>query len=264
MNLVVNARDAMPDGGRLTVETSRVDLRAGDPLCAGGLVPGPHVMLAVADDGAGMDAATRARAFEPFFTTKPEGKGTGLGLATVRSIVAGASGAVVLDSEPGRGTTFRILLPRSESEAAAPEAAGDRGGVVGGDEVILLVEDDDQIRRLASQVLRDYGYRVFEIASPAAALDLVATVTCPIDLVLADVSLPGMSGPQMAARISNERPNSRVLFITGHAVGGDGRHRLPGGGGRVLRKPFTPDPLLRAVREVLDAPVPASAGRPAE
>jgi len=260
MNLVVNARDAMPNGGRLQIGTAAEELDEGDPHCALGLHPGPHVLLTVSDDGTGMDAETMAHAFEPFFTTKAEGKGTGLGLATVHGIVQRCGGAVFISSEPGLGTTFRIYFPAAEAGEEASGLPRDAGKAVGGSEIILVVEDDAQIRGLATHVLRDNGYRVFEVANPAEALALSGKVTCPINLMLTDVALLGMSGPDLATRLASTRPAMKVLFISGYAVGGDGRHSIPRVGARFLPKPFTPDPLLRSVREALDAPMAACAG----
>jgi two-component system cell cycle sensor histidine kinase/response regulator CckA len=257
MNLVVNARDAMPDGGRLVVETSTVELRAGDAPCGAGLLPGPHVLLSVTDTGTGMDERTKARIFEPFFTTKEEGKGTGLGLATVYGIVKQCGASVSVESAPGRGSAFRIHFPRVDEAAEALAKPADRGTVVGGTETILVVEDEKQIRGLAVQVLRKNGYRVFEAATPADALSLTEAEKGEIDLMVTDVIMPGMSGADLAERLSSLRPRMRVLFVSGYAAGAKGHHRIPVDGIHFLPKPFTPDALLQRAREILDAPVPA-------
>jgi two-component system cell cycle sensor histidine kinase/response regulator CckA len=242
MNLVVNARDAMPGGGRLIVETSAT---------------GPHVVLSVTDTGTGMDEKTQARLFEPFFTTKEVGKGTGLGLATVYGIVQQSGGTVLVESAPGRGSTFRITFPLAAGVAEAPAEAGQGRTVVGGTETILVVEDNAQIRALAVQVLQKHGYRVLEAASPADAIALTMQEGGTIDLMVTDVIMPGMSGAELAERLSTLRPGMKVLYVSGFAAGAAGRERIPDDGIHFLPKPFTPDALLLRGREILDMPARA-------
>jgi len=258
LNLCVNARDAMPEGGALTLRTRRST--AGAPRPDGSREAAREwAAFEVEDTGTGIPPEVLERIFEPFFTTKAEGKGTGLGLATVHGIVSASAGAVYMDSAPGRGTTFRIYFPRVEEEVETPEDPRTAGSVVGGTENLLVVEDDDQIRGLAVQVLRHYGYCVFEAATPTHAVEQSGLVAGPIDLMVIDAVLPGMSGADLADRIAAVHPEARALFISGYAAGGTGRHRVPRGAGRFLPKPFTPTSLLRAVRACLDAPAPSPA-----
>ncbi|MBK7861267.1 MAG: response regulator [Archangiaceae bacterium] len=248
MNLVVNARDAMPSGGTLTLETANVEL---DPEYAAshvGVKAGPYVMLAVSDTGTGMDKATQARIFEPFFTTKPKGQGTGLGLSTVFGIVEQSKGHVWVYSEPGHGSSFKVYLPRTdETEAAAPKAFINPRGT----ETILLVEDEDQIRNVALAILKRHGYRVIEARNAGEALLTCEQHPEPIHLVLTDVVMPQMSGKQLADRLGLVRPGLKVLFMSGYT---DGAlvHELAAGAA-FLQKPLTPGSLTRKVRDVLDA-----------
>jgi PAS domain S-box-containing protein len=247
LNLAVNARDAMPDGGTLSIETANVELSEGYAKEHLGEDPGPHVMLAVSDTGGGMDAATQARIFEPFFTTKPVGKGTGLGLATVYGIVEQSEGSVWVYSEPGQGTTFKIYLPEAAGVQAESERAA-RTPVPGGSETVLLVEDAAPVRAVARQTLERHGYAVIEAPSPEVALELVTRTPQTIHLLLTDVVMPGMNGRQLATRIASERPDTRVLLRAGVL-----EHGSP-----YLQKPFTPEGLARKVRDVLDDPVPGT------
>jgi two-component system, cell cycle sensor histidine kinase and response regulator CckA len=252
MNLVVNARDAMPQGGRLTIETTRVIL---DDREAGLIQapPGEYVALAVADTGHGMDAETRSHIFEPFFTTKEEGKGTGLGLATVFGIVNQSGGRIVVESDPGAGTVFRVYLPSvTEAEARAPRVV--EKTPPGGSETILLVEDAEALRVMVQELLEGAGYRVLEAADPDAALLAVATHAAPIDLLLIDVIMPRMSGPELAARLRAAKPRARVLFMSGYTAEAIGSKGVLKPGTRLLRKPFSAGDLLRKVREAIDAP----------
>ncbi len=252
LDLAANARDAMPDGGALTVETANVDLDEAYAEQHPGAAPGPHVMLAVSDTGTGMDEETRQRVFEPFFTTKPSGRGTGLGLPIVYGFVKQSGGHVHLTSAPGEGTTLRIYLPRAAPGAATPlpppaEAAAR------GTETILLVEDDETVRALVVRVLREAGYTVLEATSPQDALGLARNPSTPFDLLVSDVLMPGMSGPDLVREVRAARPDAPVLYITGYAdrlLGGPGR---PDGGPNVLVKPFTPAALAAAVRHALAA-----------
>jgi two-component system cell cycle sensor histidine kinase/response regulator CckA len=258
MNLVTNARDAMPSGGRLTIETANVDLDSGYVASHPSAQAGPHAMLAVSDTGVGMDAATMARLFEPFFTTKEPGKGTGLGLATTYGIVKQSGGNIWVYSEPGRGSTFKVYLPRAEAGGRAGEAprwqASERP--TGGTEVVLLVEDDDEVRALAGTILTQGGYTVLSAPDGKAALDLAAAAGS-IALLITDLMMPGLRGPELAERLIALRPGLRVLYISGFGAEAVGDHVLLDGGATYLEKPFTPGALARAVRSSLDAPRPS-------
>ena len=253
VNLVVNARDAMPGGGMVTIEGTNVLL---DEATAARLSaePGPYVMLRIGDNGLGMDDATRARAFEPFFTTKEQGKGTGLGLSTVYGIVTQSGGALELDSEPGLGTTFQIYLPLAEEAGETAEPGAEPVAAPRGSETVLLVEDDDAVRNLAERVLAEAGYEVLTASGGWEALELVGRYPNPIDLLLTDVVMPGMNGPELADRLGALRPETRVLFASGYTDGAVFRRELPGGTPAFIAKPFTPDALRRKVREALVVP----------
>jgi two-component system cell cycle sensor histidine kinase/response regulator CckA len=266
MNLAANARDAMPQGGRLSIETANVDLDNAYARTRA-VQPGPYIMLAVTDTGQGMDAATQARLFEPFFTTKEPGKGTGLGLSSVYGIVRQCGGSIFVYSEPGRGSSFKIFLPRVESEAAErpgkppPERAR-------GDEAVVVVEDEPMVKNLVSEVLRKYGYQVTEFANGREALARVKRSAVPFHLLVTDVVMPGMSGIELARQLALGRPGMRILFLSGYTDDLVGRQGALQPGRGFLQKPFTPDTLLRKVRELLDTPVgtppqhPASPARP--
>ena len=249
LNLVVNARDAMPKGGKLVLETREQELDDSFTRTAVGLKPGPHVVLTVTDSGVGMDAATRSHLFEPFFTTKEQGKGTGLGLATVYGIVTQSGGYIDVSTEPGRGTAFRIFLPRVEAPATTA-AARPAGTPTRGSETILLVEDEDVVRRLAQRALEAAGYDVLESGDGAGALQLLATTLRTVSLIVTDIVMPGMSGPEVAARAAQLKPGIRVLFMSGYTdVDMSGVHRLGWG---LLHKPFTAAALTERVRSELD------------
>lgn len=253
MNLAVNARDAMPEGGTLTIETANVDILEGyvqEPVV---LEPGRYVMLRVIDTGVGMDEATRHRAFEPFFTTKEAGKGTGLGLATVYGIVQQSGGHVAIESEVGQGTTVSVYLPRVDEPVERPESVAVPEAVVGGKETVLLVEDDDGVRRLASLVLSRNGYTVLQAATPTEALAIVREQARPVDLLLADVVMPEMSGRGLAERLRPFCPSLKVLYMSGYMDKSLAVTDAPEVLERLLPKPFTSDSLLRAVRRALDA-----------
>jgi PAS domain S-box-containing protein len=253
LNLSVNARDAMPRGGRLTIETINVELdEAGARRLGSSARPGAHVLLAVADTGCGMDAETLSHVFEPFFTTKGPEQGTGLGLSTVYGIVKQSEGEIAVESEPGRGTTFRIFLPR----VAARESIGERPrgpAYPRGTETVLLVEDEDAVRRLAREILRIAGYTVLEASNGAMALDVASRHTGRIDLLVTDVVMPGMGGRELAEALQAERPGTRVLYLSGYTSETIGRHGVEGSDALLLHKPFSPASLARTVREVLDA-----------
>ena len=255
VNLAVNARDAMENGGRLLIETADVELDAAYAEAHDGVTAGPHVRLTICDTGSGMDAATRARIFEPFFTTKEAGRGTGLGLATVDGIVAQSGGHVEVESEPGRGTVFRIYFPSAGAAGEPPVAPAAAGAVAAaqlGAETVLLIEDDPALRRLTSIQLERAGYSVLEAAGPAEAIALAGEQAAPIHLVLTDVVMPGMSGPQAAARLAVLRPEARLLYMSGYVGDVIGHRGVVPPGAALIEKPFTVTGLLRKVREVLD------------
>jgi PAS domain S-box-containing protein len=256
LNLAINARDAMPSGGTLTIETANVDLDDAYALQHGGVSPGPHVMLAVSDTGVGMDEQTQARIFEPFFTTKRRGEGTGLGLSTVYGIVQQSGGAIWVYSEPDRGTTFKVYFPRAEQ--VQPAAAAQPDAVrLNGTETILLAEDQPEVRSIACAVLRRHGYRVLEASHGDEALRIVRAHREPIHLLLSDVVMPAMSGPELARLVQGEHPGIRVLFASGYTDDAIVSHGVLDPGVAFLQKPFTPASLLRKIRELLDAPAAA-------
>ena len=253
MNLVVNARDAMPKGGRLTVETSDAVLDQAALADSPEARPGPYVLLSVSDTGTGMLPEVRARIFEPYFTTKDVGKGTGLGLSTAYGIVRQSEGHISVSSEIGLGTTFRIYLPRSEApQQVATEVAGEK--MPEGNEHILLVEDDASVRRLSKELLVRLGYSVTEAASGRAGLALGTDDTRHFDLALCDVILGDMSGPAVAEALSALRPSIRVLYMSGYTDEAIVKTGVLDEGKPFLQKPFTPMQLAKRIREVLDAP----------
>jgi hypothetical protein len=254
MNLAINARDAMPDGGTVTIETRNATLDDAYAAQHVSVIPGEYVMLAVSDTGCGMDEKTQSRIFEPFFTTKPAGRGTGLGLSTVYGIVKQTGGNIWLYSEPGKGTTFKIYLP---AIAALPEDIGKvapaevlaRGGGT-----VLIVEDDDQLRRLTHRALASQGYTVLEADRGSAALDIARRHKGHIDLLLTDVIMPDTNGRKLAETIRAARPGLRVLYMSGYPDGAISSHGMLEPGVAYLAKPFTTAAVTRRVREVLEAP----------
>ena len=240
VNLVVNAGDAMPRGGRLTIETADRD-------------DASRVALIVRDDGVGMDEATLRRIFEPFFTTKGVGKGTGLGLATVQGIVTQSGGDVAVESEPGRGTTFTISFPLTTDAAAGAPDAASAPVVPGGSETVFVVEDDAAVRHLARLTLQRNGYRVLEAGSPREALAIAGASTEPIHLLLSDVIMPDSEGPPLIDRLRTGRPGLQVLYMSGYTDDRIATHGVLDEGTPFLHKPFTPVALAQKVREVLDA-----------
>jgi signal transduction histidine kinase/ActR/RegA family two-component response regulator len=253
-NLVVNARDAMPRGGRLTIETSEVVLDSDYCTTHVSVRPGRYVRLAVSDTGIGISQDLQTRIFEPFFTTKEAGKGSGLGLATVYGIVKQSGGNIWVYSEPGIGATFKVYLPidASDRPAAGPSDPA-RGQWSKGSETVLLVEDAPMIRRLAREVMSRVGYTVLEAADANQALSLVATHAGPIDLLLTDLIMPGPSGVDLAEQLKAIRADVRVLFMSGYTDNAIVRNGLLAEGASFLQKPFTPEELLRKMRQVLDA-----------
>jgi CheY-like chemotaxis protein len=252
MNLTVNARDAMPTGGTLAINTANATLEDAFTRDHVGCEPGGYVMISVTDAGIGMSPDTLSRVFEPFFTTKEQGKGTGLGLSTVYGIVKQSGGCVVAESELGRGTAFRVYLPRVNEPLDLEDPRAAEPAYYRGTECVLLVEDDNAVRALARAVLEQQGYTVIEAADPLEAIELAQSYESTIDLVLTDVIMPRMSGRDLAARVTEVRPGVRVLYMSGYA-----RHLMTNqgvleAGVEFLEKPFAPQALAFKVREVLD------------
>ena len=260
MNLVVNARDAMPEGGALTIETANVQLDAAWVAAHPGATAGAHVTLVVSDTGVGMDEDTQRHIFEPFFTTKELGRGTGLGLATVYGIVKQSGGYITVESALGEGTTFRIFLPRVQEQATRPDTGSYAIAAPRGRETILLVEDEDVVRELAREALRDGGYTVLEARHPGEALLVAERQSGGFDLLLTDVVMPHMSGPELAQRLKDARPGLRVLFMSGYTDDAALRHGVLRSEVSFLQKPFTPESLSRKVRETLDLKGEPAAG----
>ena len=253
MNLAVNARDAMPSGGRLVIETRNADLDEAYAARHVGVRPGGYVMLSTSDTGCGMDRETQSRIFEPFFTTKEEGKGTGLGLAMVYGIVKQSGGNIWVYSEPGRGSTFKIYLPAVEGRieevtTGRPEHAGR----LRGSETILIVEDEELVRRMVRRTLEKNGYEVMEASLGEEALKIAAGHDGPVHLLVADVIIPQMSVTEVVSRLRTLRPEMKVMYMSGYAGSVVAEYGVPREEGVFLEKPFTPDALLRKVREMLD------------
>jgi PAS domain S-box-containing protein len=254
MNLVVNARDAMPNGGRLTIETADVWRDETYARQHPSVRAGAAVMLAVTDSGCGMDAATRQRIFEPFFTTKPMGQGTGLGLATVYGIVKQSGGDIWVYSEVGRGTTFKVYLPRTDAPEDGVQAATRAARPPRGAETVLLVEDEDVVRELVVRILTRHGYQVHAAAEPSQAIAWSSAHRDHVHLILSDVVLPGMSGRAMAALLKTQHPESKILYTSGYTDHAIVHQGVLDEGTAFIQKPFTADGLLAKVRAVLDAP----------
>jgi len=255
VNLAVNARDAMPGGGKLILETRNEELDEAYAHSHAGARPGPHVMLAVSDTGHGMDSETLTHAFEPFFTTKEQGKGTGLGLATVYGIVRQSGGHVNVYSEPGRGSTFKVYLPQAEGNAeVAASVPLSVTATTGGSETILLAEDEEALRAMIQEILETAGYTVLGAARPDEVLTVARSHAGAVQLLLTDVVMPGMSGRELATQLQAVQPGARVLYMSGYTNEAINHHDVLEAGAAFLQKPFTYDSLLRKVREALDAP----------
>jgi CheY-like chemotaxis protein len=251
MNLAVNARDAMPQGGKLVLETSHLFL---DKAYAGAHLAvkmGKHVMLALSDTGIGMSAEVLSHIFEPFYTTKPQGRGTGLGLATVYGIVQQMEGTIWVYSEPQKGTTFKIFFPAAEGASATEGLSAQEPAVSGGREQIMLVEDEEGVRKFIRTMLEKQGYTILEAASPDEALSLASETATPIDLMLTDVIMPRMNGAELAGRISHMRPGVKVLFMSGYSDRTVGLHDHLDEGAEFIQKPFTPHSLAKKLRGLL-------------
>jgi CheY-like chemotaxis protein len=255
LNLAVNARDAMPRGGKLTIEMREVELDRAYASSRAGVRPGGYVLLAVSDTGCGMTEEVRRHAFEPFFTTKPVGQGTGLGLATVYGIVKQGGGHVEVESEPGTGTTFKVYLPRAEADAT-PMPAPARFTAPRGTETVLLVEDDAAVRALGAQVLRAGGYEVLEAGDGGEALRVRSGHAGPIHLLVTDLVMPGLGGRPLAERLTARYPELKVLYLSGYTDDAAVRYGILRDHANFLQKPFSPTALARKVREVLDTATP--------
>jgi len=261
LNLVVNARDAMPNGGTLTMSTAEVVLDDTYASAHLGATPGPHVLLEVSDTGTGIEKEMLSRIFEPFFTTKESGKGTGLGLSTVFGVVQQSGGTISVESEVGTGTTFKIYLPRVDAPVDAQPASAARSMGLRGSETILLVDDDPQVRAVAKSILKRCGYYVIEAGNAGEALLHAEAHVGPIHLLLTDVVMPQLSGPALARRLASVRPEMKVLCMSGYTDDSVVRHGVLEAHLAYLQKPITPDALAAKVREVLGA-AGAGATRP--
>jgi CheY-like chemotaxis protein len=249
INLAVNARDAMPTGGRLSIATSEIDVSDSQATkfdCR----PGPYVMLTIADTGSGMTPEVQGRIFEPFFTTKGQGKGTGLGLPTVFGIVKQSDGAIDVSSQVGTGTSFRILFPAAPEKLPVPTSVDPDPRL--GSETVLIVEDEENVREIARVALEKHGYRVLDAAGGQEALRAVEGQPGSVDLVITDVVMPEMSGRELADQLRREHPDIRVLFMSGYTDDAVLRHGVSDESGDFLQKPFRPHDLVRKVRDLLD------------
>jgi PAS domain S-box-containing protein len=252
MNLVVNSKDAMPNGGKITIQSANARLNHEDVRREYSYIhPGLYVVLSVTDTGEGMDKETQLRIFEPFFTTKEKGKGTGLGLSTVYGIIKQSGGYVLVQSEPGQGTTFRIYLPRVEDALEPVGTAGTSLSQNGGSETVLLVEDEESVRQLVRETLESKGYKVLEADNGEAALRIVSNYSDKIDMLITDVVMPGMSGRELSARLCASRPQTKVLYLSGYTEDAIGHEGVVDPDTAFLQKPFTLQMLSRKVREVL-------------
>jgi two-component system cell cycle sensor histidine kinase/response regulator CckA len=251
MNLAVNARDAMPLGGKLTIETDNVTLNDEYALHHVSTIPGDYVMMSISDTGTGMDAETQGHIFEPFFTTKEVGKGTGLGLATVYGIVKQSGGNILVYSEEGVGTTFKVYFPRVIEESETEDARHTSEDLPHGTETILLVENEEMVRTLTRQILEMCGYTVLEARNGIKALILCEQQDCHIDLLMTDVVMPQMGGRELVQRLTPIYPQICVLFMSGYTDDAIVRHGVIEAGVNFIQKPFTPDALAHKVRGIL-------------
>lgn len=251
MNLAINARDAMPKGGRLTIETHSIELEPAEARCRSNIKPGRYVLLSVRDTGNGMTAELQARIFEPFFTTKEPGHGTGLGLAIVQGFVKQSNGHIEVDSAPGRGSTFKIFLPEINEVITEAETKESAGGLHGSERV-LLVEDDDRVREFTRFILQTYGYSVVSASQGREALELADQYSGQIDLLVSDVVMPAMSGPELASVLQPRFPQMKVLFSSGYTDDALSRHGLAIRQSPILQKPYSPLNFLKNIRQVLD------------
>ena len=262
LNLVINARDAMPNGGTLAIQTNNTSL---DEAYASKHLPtqtGEYVEVAVSDTGSGITDEVMARLFEPFFTTKEVGKGTGLGLSTTYGIVKQSGGYLWCESEVGLGTTFRVFLPRVDEPVTHPEKRAAPAPIHPGDETVLLVEDEPEVRSLVQRILKTQGYTVVTAANPDEAIAVAREFKGTIQVMVTDVVMPGMSGLQLAERLMPTRPNMRVLFVSGYTHDTIGHQGVLDPGTAFLQKPFTPNALARKVREVLEGAPPRDLKNP--
>jgi PAS domain S-box-containing protein len=259
MNLVVNARDAMPVGGKLSIETKNVVLDKDYAHSHLGAARGPHVMLAVSDTGCGMDAETKRRLFEPFFTTKERGKGTGLGLSTCYGIVKQSDGWIWVYSEPGQGTAFKVYLPVATADADAASLTAAPPTVSEGHETVLVIEDDAQVRSMVRRILESRSYEILEARDGEEAMSVAKGHAGELDLILSDVVIPGVSGPEIVAQVQQHYGDTRTLFMSGYTDHAVLRDRILSAGANFIQKPFAPNALANKVREVLDAPLRKSA-----
>ena len=251
-NLVINARDAMPKGGKLTIETANADLDEEYTKTHFGIKPGSYVMLAVSDTGTGISKEILPHIFEPFFTTKATGKGTGLGLSTVYAVVQQSGGEIFVYSEPDQGSTFKIYLPRVKGEAVSRPAAKPRPEMLHGSETILVVEDDAGVRGAVISILKSRGYKILEAHGGKAAIELLSKQKDPIPLMLTDVIMPEMSGKELAEKVRLIRPEIKILFLSGYTENVIAHHGVLEPGINFLAKPFTIQSLTQKVREVLN------------
>jgi nitrogen-specific signal transduction histidine kinase/CheY-like chemotaxis protein len=252
LNLTVNARDAMPHGGRLLIETGNRVLGGSESVLHPEVTPGSYVTMTVTDNGLGMDAATQARIFEPFFTTKEQGKGTGLGLAVAYGIIAQAGGHILVSSEVNRGTTFTVLLPRGLAELSVEEIPDVQMRAPTGDETVLVVEDEPLVRKLAVRILSTQGYAVLEASDGPAALEQAGRLGGQLDLLITDIVMPGMNGKEVAAELVRSYPDLRVIYMSGYAEHAVVQRGVIDEGIAFIPKPFDPLVLAKTVREVLD------------
>ena len=251
MNIAVNSRDAMPEGGKLTIETANIDLEESYVRENAVMKAGRYVMMAISDNGIGMDAETRARLFEPFFTTKEKNKGTGLGLSTVYGIVKQSNGFIWVYSEPGAGTSFKVYFPRLDVKPAQDSQIRKSGDVSQGSETVLLAEDEDSVRHLAGRILRSRGYTVLEAHDGMEALAIAQSFSEKIHLVITDIVMPGMSGRSLVSQLEDLRPGIRSLYISGYTDSAIVHHGILDSNVAFLQKPFAIGSLTQKVRDAL-------------